>query len=94
MKPGAFAVSSVLLILAIYINAFIVYHLFGGHDFLDFAGTIFAAPLAAIVAGCAFSVISYGTGRKPLSAHPILSGVALLNMAFPMARLFLFFSQP
>jgi hypothetical protein len=90
MKPLAYAVSSTLLILATYMNGFILYHVFGGQEYLDFVGTLLAMPLAVIVPAVAFGIISYGTKRTAFSTHPILSSIALLNMVYPVGRFIVF----
>ena len=87
MKPLPFAVSSVLLIAASCINGFVVYRL-REPDFLDFAGVLLFGGTACVIALSALTVIGLTT-RKALSTHPILCGVALLNVAYPVGKLLL-----
>lgn len=89
MKPLAFAASSTLLILATAMNAFLVYGLSRERDFLGFTAALYFGTIAAHVALIALVVINFGSGRKPLSTHPLLCGVGMLNIVFPVARLVL-----
>jgi hypothetical protein len=94
MKPFAYAVSCTLLIAAACINGFVIHHLFKALDHLsEFAGMIVFVPLTVFIALGAFGVIMYGTKAKPFSVHPLLSSLALANVAFPIGKFVLFLTR-
>jgi hypothetical protein len=89
MQPFWFAVSTVLLLAASFINVVVVAPNFTSHDGFGFVSVMLFGVLGAgSLAFIALVIINLASGRKPWS-HPILTTIGSLNILFPIGVLVL-----